>query len=106
VLLLLVGVVKSFAASSPEVMAKLPEFVRNAFPLVLTKKGAVDKELLELLNADVLSTGNFSAASAKIKELCHEHFYKTQVSTVTLQVISVYGSCLSRGWGASLLVQV
>ena len=60
-------------------MAKLPEFVRSSFPLVLTKKGAVDKELLELLSADVLGTGNFSAAAAKVKQLCHQKFYQTQV---------------------------
>lgn len=64
---------KYFMGTNPEVMALLPKFVQEAFPLYLTKKGAIDKEMLDMLHIEICTTSNFSAASAKFKEMSHKH---------------------------------
>jgi hypothetical protein len=77
----------SFVASTDEALRLLPDFVQQAFPLKLTKKGAITLDLLDHIENDVLTTGNFTAASARVKEMSTQHYHKTQVGCDALYLL-------------------
>lgn len=63
---------KSFHGSNADVVESLPAFARNAFPLHLTKRGAIDKETLDMLHVEICTVSNFSAVADKFSELAHK----------------------------------
>lgn len=69
----------SFVASTEDALKLLPAFVQQTFPLKLTKKGAITLDLLDSIENDVATTGNFTAAAARVKEMSTQHYHKTQV---------------------------
>ena len=78
----------SFDSKHPEIMARLPEYVQNQIPVILTAKGAIDRQMFELINYDVLHGASFQSASERIsaqlhRDHCQQHhnylsFHKTK----------------------------
>jgi hypothetical protein len=55
----------------------MPAFVKNAFPFHLTKRGAIDKETLDMLHVEICTVSNFTAVASKFSELAHKRHLQT-----------------------------
>lgn len=65
----------SFDSKHPTVLARLPEYVQNQLPVILTAKGAIDRQMFELINYDVLHGASFQSASDRIRaQLYRQHY--------------------------------
>lgn len=63
----------------PEVLEQLPDFVVEQLPVILTHRGAIDKDVADLMVEEVLSPGgDFSSVERRLRELRNQDFVRTQ----------------------------
>ena len=52
-------------------MARLPEYAQNQMPVILTAAGAIDRQMFDLINYDVLHGASFQSALERIRAQLH-----------------------------------
>ena len=68
-------------------MSFFSEWMQQQLPVIVTHRGAIDRDMFDVLAVDVQRTSNFSAAAARIRELCMKNMFETQEA--------YYSHCLS-----------
>ena len=58
----------TFTATHPDILARLPAHITAKLPVVFTRRGAIDKEMLSVLDHSIRHGGSFSAGADHIKE--------------------------------------
>jgi len=71
------GAKVTFNASDPDVVALLPEWLQMQLPVILTHKGAIERDTWNQVQASILNAGNFSAAAKSIEETMLQDYYAT-----------------------------
>ena len=54
----------------PTVLDRLPEHIKQQLPVTFTRRGAIDRSMLDTLTHTVLHGGSFTAAAAGIADAC------------------------------------
>ena len=60
-----------FDSKHPVILARLPDWVQTQLPVVLTTKGAIDRDMMEIMSFDVVNGQSFQASTDRIKTALH-----------------------------------
>ena len=58
-------------------MSHFPRWVQQQLPVIVTHRGAVDREMFDIFASDVQTTSNFSEAANRIQKLCKQSKLET-----------------------------
>lgn len=61
-------------------MSHFPRWVQQQLPVIVTHRGAVDRELFDIFASDVQTTSNFSDAADRIRKLCEQTRLETAIA--------------------------
>ena len=79
-------------------MPHLPKWVQQQLPVIITHRGAVDREMFDIFASDVQTTSNFSEAADRIRKICEQTRLETAVAyfshceTVRSSLAHAFGS--------------
>ena len=62
----------------PTVLDRLPDYIKQQLPITFTRRGAIDRSMLDTLTHTVLHGGSFTAAAAGIADACKRREQKHQ----------------------------
>lgn len=73
-----------YSSLHPKVLSKLPPYLRDLLPYVITPRAAVHRSLVDTLARDVLGQASFEDFSKRINELHYNNFYRKFRSFLSL----------------------
>ena len=73
-----------FDSKHPDILARLPDWVQTQLPVILTTNGAIDRDMMELINYDVTNGQGFQASSERIATSLYRQHAQNQLSYLQL----------------------
>lgn len=68
----------TWTALHPQVLQKLPGYIQLQLPIVITRRGAVDRAMLDRLTDSVMRGGSFTGAAEAIRDACERKQRRNQ----------------------------
>ena len=60
----------TWTALHPTVLERLPDYIKLQLPITFTRRGAIDRSMLDTLTHTVMHGGSFTAAAQGIADAC------------------------------------
>ena len=75
---------RCFDSKHSVILARLPDWVQSQLPVILTTSGAIDRDMMELINYDVTIGQGFQASAERIATTPYRQHAQNQLSYMQL----------------------
>ena len=73
-----------FDPKHPDILARLPDWVQSQMPVILSTNGAIDRDMMELINYDVTHGQGFQTSAERIATSLYRQHAQNQLSYLQL----------------------